>query len=273
MTYTNFIRGLVKKNSNLKADLRKAGSKQSPFQYMNQTVVMTMMSVIAISIIVFLFFKNSILHLVFFEILVFMLFPFLMFKFWNSYVQVLIRKYGREIDSDLLFVSEFFLVTLESGMPLGNAIQRLSHLDRPGGKFFKRVYTDFTTGKSLELALQEATIYAPTNSSKTLLKRLRDSLQIGVDLRDVLSNFVEEASQKKIVEIGAYSKKLNPFVMMYLLLGIVLPSIGVTFFILGAAILNLTPEFLKFVLIFIFLIMFAFQYFFYSSLKFGKATI
>ena len=61
--------------------------------------------------------------------------------------------------------------------------------------------------------------------------------------------------------------------MMYLLLGIVLPSLGVTFFILGAALLNITPAFLKYILIFIFLVMFGFQYIAYSSFKFSKSTI
>ena len=113
----------------------------------------------------------------------------------------------------------------------------------------------------------------PSESLKVLLQRLKDSLSIGVDLKMVLINFIEESAEKKVIEIQGYSKKLNPLVMMYLLLGIVCPSLGVTFFMLGATFINLTPQGLKLILIVIFLTMFAFQYVAYSGFKFSKATL
>ena len=274
MNYTNFIRGLVKKNPNIKSKLKKAGSKQTPHQYMHQTVSMTIMSLLLFGAIVFMIFKNQIPLLIVGELGVIVLGTPLFFKFWVGYVDVLIRKYGRELDGDLLFISEYFLVTLESGLPLGNAIKRISYLDRPGGKFFKRVYTDFKTGKDLERAIDEAAQYSASEDLKILLKRLQDSLNIGVDLKQVLTNFVEEASNKKILEIQAYSKKLNPIVMLYLLLGIVVPSLGVTFLIVGISLAAPgSAELLKYILIFIFMTMFTFQYFAYSTFKFSRSTI
>lgn len=272
MYFTTFIRGIVRKNPHLKLKLKKAGSKQTAFQYVYQSVSMTIFSVLALAIIIFLATKSN-----FFAMLLgfgglIVLTP-LVYGFWFSYVDVQIRKSGRELDSDLLFVSEYFLVSLESGLPLGNAIQNLSRLDRPGGRFFKKVYTEFNTGKDLEQALEESTDFCPSESMKILLKRLKDSLSIGIDLNQVLNNFVKDASEKKILDIKAFSKKLNPTIMMYLLLGIVLPSLGVTFFILAAAILEMTPELLKIILFFIFLIMFGFQYISYSIFKFSKSTL
>ncbi len=272
MLYTNFVRGLVKSNPKLKLKLKKAGSKQTPFQYVNQTITMTIFSIIAMIVILFMIFKGKILLFILYSIGLLFFSPIL-YKFWLSYVDVQIRKYARELDSDLLFVSEYFLVSLESGLPLGNAIQRLSKLNRPGGRFFNKIYTDFRTGKDLERAIDEGAIYSASDSLKVLMKRLKDSLNIGVDLRMILINFIQESSEKKISEIRAYSKKLNPIVMMYLILGIVLPSLGVTFFILAATFLNLSPELLKYILIFIFLIMFGFQYISYSSFKFSKSTL
>ncbi|MCA9495723.1 MAG: type II secretion system F family protein [Nanoarchaeota archaeon] len=272
MVVTNFIRGLVKSNPELKFKLKKANSKLTPFQYVYQMLTMAIMTVIAMFILDYIIFKKDFLKLAIGFFVIIGLSP-LVYRFWFSYVDVQITKYGRLIDGDLLFVSEFFLVSLESGLPLGNAIQRLAKLKRPGGEFFSRVYTDFQTGKDLERALDEASSYSASNSMKTLLKRLQDSLSIGVDLRNVLENFIEESSKQKIIEIRAYSKKLNPIVMMYLLMGIVLPSLGVTFFILAAAMLEMTPELLKWVLTFIFLIMFLFQYMSYSAFKFGKSSI
>lgn len=272
MIFANFIRGLVKRNPNLKYKLRRAGSKQTPYQYVFQSIFMAGLTVIALMVVVFMVFKSKLLMLIGLEIGLIVFSP-VIYSFWLSYVDVQIRKYARELDSDLLFVSEYFLVSLESGLPIGNSIQRISRLDRPGGRFFRKVYTDFKTGKDFEKALDEGADYSASELLKILLKRLKDSLRIGVDLRMILINFIADSSEKKFSEIRAFSKKLNPIVMMYLLLGIVLPSLGVTFFILAAAIMDIEPEMLKYILIFIFLIMFAFQYISYSSFKFGKASI
>ncbi|MFW5704885.1 MAG: type II secretion system F family protein [Nanoarchaeota archaeon] len=272
MSYANFIRGIVKKHPDLKNKLKKAANKQTTFQYTNQAVMMTIMSTLFFATVVFLVFKSEILKLLIAEVIVIVATP-LYFRFWFGYVDVLVKKAGRELDGDLLFVSEYFLVSMESGLPLGNAIQRISRLNRPGGYFFKRVYMDFKTGKDLEESIGDAAEYAPSESTKILLKRLKDSLNIGIDLKSVLENFIEESSEKKILEIRSFGKKLNPIVMMYLLMGIVVPSLGITFFILGAAILEITPELLKWILVFLFLIMFAFQYLAYSMFKFSKSTI
>jgi len=271
-SYTNFVRGRVKANPNLKLKLKKAGSSQTVFQYMHQTLFMTLFSYIGFVVIIFLFFKKNFFLLFLIEFLGIFLLP-LIYSFWLSYVDVQIRKYARELDGDLLFISEYFLVSLESGLPLGNAIERFSRLNRPGGKFFKTVYAEFQTGKDLETALSDASVYSASNTLRILLKRLHDSLTIGVDLKVVLDNFIKESSDKKIVEIKGYSKKLNPIIMMYLLIGIVLPSLGITFFILGATLMSITPTFLKYILIFTFLIMFIFQYMSYGAFKFSRSTL
>ena len=274
MTFANFIRGFVKRNPDLKLKLKRANSRLSPFQYIYQTMSMTVMSVIALGIIVYLFFKSNMMYMFLGEVAILGLIPFL-YIFWLSTVDVQSRKLARDLDGDLLFVSEYLLVSLESGLPLGNAIENLSKLDRPGGIFFKRIYTEFKTGRSFEDALDEGSNFSPSDSLKTLIKRLKDSMVIGVDLRTVLENFVKESSDKKLMDAKAFSKKLNPIVMMYLLMGIVLPSLGVTFFILAAAMMPyvITPSLLKYILIFIFLLMFGFQYFAYSTFKFSKSTI
>ncbi len=272
MSFANFIRGIVRNHPDLKLKLKKANSKQTPFQYVFQSFSMFVMSNIALLIIIILIFKNDIYMLLMSLGFLLLITP-IIYRFWFSYVDVQIKKYARQVDSDLMFVAEYFLVSVESGLPLGNIIKRISHLKRPGGEFFKRIYLDFQTGKNMEKALEEGANYSPSDNMKILLKRLKDSLEIGIDLKQVLINFINEMSEKKILEIRAFSKKLNPIIMMYLLVGIVLPSLGLTFFILGAALMQITPAFLKLILIFIFLIMFAFQYLSYSSFKFSRSTL
>ena len=272
MILKNFIRGIVHKHPELRIKLKRASSKQTPFQYVYMAIVMTVLSIVGLGIIFIFIFSDNILVLGGVILLLVLVIP-VVYKFWFNIVDVQIRKKGREIDGDLLFISEYFLVSLESGLPLGNAIERISKLDRPGGVFFKKVFTEFQTGKDLEEALDEGEKFCPNESLKVLLKRLKDSLVIGIDLGKILENFIDESSEKKIIEVRGYAKKLNPIVTIYLLLGIVIPSLGVTFFILGSAFLSLTPDLLRVILFGIFLVMFLFQYIAYTGFKFSRSTL
>jgi len=272
MALKNFIKRTSLKHPELAFKLKKAGSYKSPYEFIYQTIYMTVLTYLFFFIIVYLVASHNLYYFLI-GFLITLLFIPLFYYFWFKILDVWITKEARDQEGDLLFISEYFLVMLESGLPLGNAIERLSKLDRPGGKFFRRVFAEVRSGKDLETALDDASRYAASESLKTLLKRLRDSLQIGVDLRDVLKNFIEEASQKKLVEIRKYSRKLNPIVMMYLLLGIVVPSLGMTFFILAATLLDISGDALRVILIFLFLIMFGFQYFAYSVFKFTRTSI
>lgn len=272
MVLKKIIRKTVSNHPELKNKLKLAGMSMSPFQYVFQTYSLTGMLIGGLSILFFILFSNDVGTMLLLILITISSAPFV-YKFLFQLADVKATQLGRELESDILFISEYLLVVLESGVPLPNALEQLSKIKRPGGSFFERVLRDFKLGKDLEKTLEDAITYCPSASLRILLKKLKDSLAIGVDLETVLANFVEEGSEKKLIEIRGYAKKLNPLIMMYLIFGIVIPSLGVTFFILFAAISAMGPELLRVVLILIFMFMFVFQYMAYSSLKFTKSTM
>jgi len=272
MILSVIIRKFVKKHPKLKDKLKKADSKYTPFQYMYNTLFMTIFTYIFLIVFLFIIFKKNLTLFLYASLGSILLIPFI-YKFFLSIVDVQIEKLKRELDSDLMFVSEFFLVELSSGLPVGNAIENISKFNRPSGRFFKRVLLDFKTGVSLNKALENAYYYAPSRKFKELLKKMRDSLIIGVDLIPILKDFLDEASEQNLIKIKKFSKSINPIVLMYLLLGIIFPSLGVALFILGSVMLNVTPALLKYILIAIFFLVFLFQYFSFTMFKYKKDVI
>lgn len=271
MVVKQIIRKIVGSNPDLNNKIKLAGIKQSPFQYVYQTIYLTALIVISIMILAIILFPAE--PAMYYLIGAGLILTPVIYLFLFKIVDVKATQLGRQLDGDLLFISEYLLVVLESGTPLPNALEQLSQNKRPGGLFFERVLREFKMGKDLEETLDDAIDYCPSDGLKTLIKRLKDSLSIGVDLEKVLINFVEESSEKKLIDIKGYAKKLSPLIMMYMVFGIVIPSLGVTFFILFAAISGMSSGILGVVLAFIFLFMFAFQYFSYATLKFSKSTI
>ncbi len=277
MYLKNFLNNIVKKiifsHPELKNKLKKAQIAKKPKQYVLETIMSSFFLSFGYLVLVYLFLKDAEVLTFLMGIFSSLLFFLFSFFFFFNYVDVLIRQKAREQDTDLLFISEFFLINLESGLPIGIAIQNISFLDRPCSNFFRKIYLDFQTGSDVRMAIVNALTYTASENLKNLLRKIRDSLEVGINLKDVLNNFIEENSEKKLLSVRSYAKKINPLITMYLLLGIVIPSLGLTFFTIGAVLVEMTPNLLIWTLIIIFLCMFIFQYIFYVMFKFGKETL
>ena len=269
----HIIRKIIKANPNLDLDLKKSYSKLTPFSYVYQTIFLAFLLSFSISFIILIVMINKFGQYVFFGLIIFITLYYIFFKFFFSYNSVKIKQIEREQDNDLLFILEFLLVDLKSGSNLGMSIENLSKIKRPTSRFFKNILLDIKIGTDIENSIKNSINYCASYNLKVIMKRIYDSLEIGGNLDLTIENQIKEFSQKKIIKIKGYSKKINPLVTVYLLLGIVLPSLGITFFIVGATVLNITPSFLGLILSVIFVIMFFLQYLFYSFFRFQKETL
>ena len=101
MIFTNYIRGIVQEHPELKLKLKKASSKQTPFLYVYQSIVMTIGSVFALLFLSFLIFREDLIALLV-ALLVNLVLSYPIYRFWFSYVDVQIRKTARELDCTIV---------------------------------------------------------------------------------------------------------------------------------------------------------------------------
>ena len=153
---------------------------------------------------------------VFFGLIIFITLYYIFFKFFFSYNSVKIKQIEREQDNDLLFILEFLLVDLKSGSNLGMSIENLSKIKRPTSRFFKNILLDIKIGTDIENSIKNSINYCASYNLKVIMKRIYDSLEIGGNLDLTIENQIKEFSQKKIIKIKGYSKKINPLVTVYL---------------------------------------------------------
>ena len=267
------IKKILDNNKDLGIKLKKGYIKKTPTKYVSDTINMTIFSSIFFMLISFLFFKSNLVYLFFSFSFMILIFPFISFHFWFNYVNIQIRKIQREQDNDLLFVLDFFLVSLSSGITLSNAVYDLAKLKRPGAIFFKKINDELRLGSDLEVSLKNGIEYCASDNLKNLLKKLKDSIEVGIDISKTLEILIKDSSNKKQNQIKNYTKKINPLVTMYLLLGIVLPSLGITFFIIGATIIGTSLLGLRIILFMIFITVFVFLYISYTLFRFQKISI
>lgn len=236
-----FYRILASLFPDLKDKLKSAGLVDTPDHYVKQSFQSSMTFAIGISVTSLFFFlkfgQNILLSFLVF-LIIFMMFFFVMMK----RVDAKIIKREKEIDKDVLFAGRFLLVKLNSGTPLINSLVDASKSYGVASKFFMEIVRDIDLGTPLEQALHNAYKSTPSKRFKKILFQINNALKIGVDISAPLEATLDEIAQEQLVEIQRYGRKLSSLIMFYMMVAIVVPSLGITLFSLIASLLSLAID-------------------------------
>ena len=261
---------MLKKFPIIKINVKKAHLKESPEQFIKKALVLSLYSALALIITLFFMlakFGGNMAILLPASVFVFVAALF----FMMNYPLGVIRKREREIDREVLFAGRYLLVKVESGSPLFNALTAASKSYGVSAKYFKEIVDDINLGMPIEQALDNAREYSSSHKFKIILGELLTSLKTGADIRSSLKEVLDQITEEQLIEIKAYGRKLNAFMMIYMIVAVVVPSLGMTMFsvIAGFTSFQITPTF-------IFLALFAFfilQAFFLSVFRTIRPTV
>lgn len=248
----SLIKYLASKKPLLKKKLRIAKLNTTPDEYIKKSIKTALFS--GFFVAAFSFFMMSRDHpSIGTPLLLGFIAIFVMYGVSNGKVDVAIRKRAKLIDKEVLFVGRFLLIKLNSGKPLLNALEEVSYGFGEATNYFKGIIKDIELGTPLETALERGTEYCPSNSLKKILFQITNALKIGVDVTNFLQAILDEISEEQLTEILAYGKKLSSLTMFYMLLAVIVPSLGMTLFIVIASMISVKVDMLTFVVIDIFL--------------------
>jgi len=249
----SLAKSIVLELPDLKDKLISAGINKKPDEYVSEGLKNSLLMAIFLNILIMFYIlkihKTPIL-IVFTFILTFGFFLFIFLK----RVDITIAKREREIDRDVLFAGRFLLVKLNSGRPLINSIMDASNSYGVASKFFREIVKDIELGTPMEDALQKAYRHTPSKRFKKILFQINNALKIGVDVSVPLEAALEEIAEEQLVEIQRYGKKLNSLTMFYMLVAIVVPSLGITLFSVIATMVAIKVDMSLLVIVLFFLV-------------------
>jgi flagellar protein FlaJ len=222
-----FLFRLSRHFPHLAARLRQAGITNSPEQFLKRTLVLTfylwfgvmlILGVIAVKLPAFM----PILGVAAPILLV--LFFFYLLKAPEVYV----ARQKREINQELIYAGRFLIVELKSGVLLYDALKTVAKSYKNIGKYFRSIVTNVDLGTTLEDALVQAIEFTPSEDLRRVLWQMLNAINTGADVADSLRSVVEQITRQQLIEINQYSRKLNPLAMFYMMIAVILPSLGVT---------------------------------------------
>ncbi|MBD3313998.1 hypothetical protein GF345_06150 [Candidatus Woesearchaeota archaeon] len=197
---------------------------------------------------------------------------FLAFFFFMMHTpDVRIRRRQKEIEREVLFAGRYILVKLESGIPFFNALSDAAQAHGVAGKYFQEIVDDINLGTPIEDALENAIENSPSEKFRRILYQITNSLKTGIDVTDTLRGILQQIAEEQVIEIKEYGKKLNSMAMFYMLIGIVVPALGMTMFIIVSSFLSIAISF-RYLLFAAFLLAFM-QFIFISMFKAIRPTV
>lgn len=261
---------IARAHPGLKHKLKQAGMQYKPDEFVKRTFLSVFYATTGIVISVFLILaKYNVLKgiLFIFPPIIFLVLFFYLIKLPD----VKISRKEKEISKEIVFAGRYLIIEIESGVPLYNAMVNVSKNYEILGEYFKEITNKVDLGTSIEDALNEAVEFIPSKDFRRILWQIINSLRTGSDISRSLSAVLEQIVREQAIEVNEYGKKLNPLAMFYMIIAVILPSLGVTVMIILSSFvqfeLNLTT-----LLIIAFFLAFV-QFMFLSIIKFSRPAI
>ncbi len=198
------------------------------------------------------------------------IFPFL-FIYFLKYVDVKIEKIRKSIDQEIVFAGRYLIIELESGVPVYEAFKNIEKNYPVAGSYFGDIVSRVYLGTSLEDAINETMLITPSANLRKILWQILNSSKTGANISSSLNVILDQAVREQQIAVNEYGKKLNPLAMFYMMVSIIIPSLGITMLVILATFMGLNVT-MPFFLVIALMIGFI-QFMFLSMIKSARPPI
>ncbi len=253
----------LSKISNLKVILKQANIPLTPVEYISIALYTAVFMFSISTLVVLLATINKLVVTQSLGIslglgLVVFMFSFLYLK---TYPKFLIGKRAKDIERNLLHALKHLLVQIKSGVSIYDAIVSIANGNYGAvSSEFKELVKEVDTGASLESALEEISIKNPSLDFRRSIWQISNGMKAGSDIGDVLEETLKTLSQQQIVTIRKYGSQLNPLTLVYMMIAVIIPALGVTFLFIFSAFSPISVTETTFYMILIGLVVLQFMY-------------
>ncbi len=144
------------------------------------------------------------------------------------YPKIIATKRARKLEQQLTPALRQLLIELKSGVPLFNAMASVSNDYGEVSVEFKKIVTKINGGTRDLDAIAEATTANPSLQFRKVLWQISNALKVGSDLSHVLEVLVHDLTLAQMEKIKKYGQELSPWIMIYMMAAVILPSLGIT---------------------------------------------
>lgn len=248
MTKSRLFKRIAQSFPNLTTKLREAGMEIEPEAFVKKTFLSAFYLTTMIMFIAALVLIKTRGISAWFYVLVPVVFALLFLYFMKlPDVKALVKR--RSLDSEVLDATRYLIIELESSIPLYESIDGVARSFDKIGVVFYEIITEVNTGTDMEVAISTVANFTPSEKVRRVLWQILNSLQTGANVGTALKEIVDQIAREQLVESRVYGRKLNPIAMFYMMIAVIIPSLGVTMLTVLSSFVSIRIELLFLILL------------------------
>jgi len=184
------------------------------------------------------------------------------------YPRIFVMRRQRNIEKNLIPALQDILVQLDSGVPLFSVLVNISTSDYGELSMeFKKAVRRINAGSPEQEVLEELSKQNPSIYFKRTLWQISNGMNAGSDMSIVVKDTVKALNEEQMIQIQNYGSKLNPLVVFYMLIAVIIPALSITFLTVISSMVNLPREVTIMLFIGLFVFVVLAQIMFLGSIK------
>ncbi len=211
---------------------------------------------------VFLYFIFSLILMLFvvqnfmsFSILLAILFSVFVFFAQINYPRIYIMRKQKDIEKNLIPALEDMLVQLNSGIPLFDIMVNISSENYGELSLeFKKAVKRINAGEADTEVLNDIGKKNPSVFFRRTLWQISNGMNAGSDIAVIVKDSIHSLNEEQLIQIQSYGNKLNPLIVMYMLIAVIIPALSIAFLTIVSSLINLPGNMttLLFIALFVF---------------------
>lgn len=177
------------------------------------------------------------------------------------YPRVLVTRRTRTLEKNLLFALRHLMIQAKSGIPLFDSMASVAKSNYGlVSNEFNGVVRRISTGVRDVDALEELALKNPSLYFRRALWQISNAIRAGADIGNTLEIIITNLSNEQRILVRKYGSQLNPLAFIYMMFGIIIPSLGIALLITLSSFTGLPIKQYYFWIILVFLIIFKFNF-------------
>ena len=262
----NISKAMARGLPNLQVDLMRAEVEISPYEYIGMCMASSVIMFIFLFIFLFFMTKVGLSIAIGFFVSFFITLIFFFQKL--SYPKIYANKRIKSIERNLLPALQNVLIQLNAGVPLFNIFVSIAQGGYGGISLeFEKAVREMNAGRSQIFVLNDLASRNPSAYFRRAIWQISNGIKTGADLASVIQDTISSLSEFQVIQIEKYGGQLKPLAMFYLLVAVIMPSLGTTFIILLASFIAISSFGIKLIFWGMFAIVLMFQLMFMGIIK------
>jgi flagellar protein FlaJ len=161
------------------------------------------------------------------------------FMYVINFPRLLIERKLRSVNRDLPYALRHLLVQVSSGVSLYDSAASIADGDYGEiSREFGKIITETQGGMDFITALEDSAMKNPYPNYRNAVWQLSNASKAGSDISSVIRDIVSNVTEDQKTEIKSYGSNLQFLSLMYMVLTIAVPTIGVVFLMMVSTFLG-----------------------------------